>query len=116
MNEFVYHQLINEKYIGIVTILDYEISIRKCLSNFQISTENRKEYIVLIDLALKVGVGKYRFITFKIADDGHILWNSSKYVSPENEIEILANHYIQQKADILPYSILSSSAKKSIFT
>lgn len=33
MEKFVYNPIMDKNYIGIVTVLDYETSIRKCLSS-----------------------------------------------------------------------------------
>ena len=96
-------------YIGILTVLDYETSVRKCLSSILVDTQNRIERKVIVDLALKVGVNKYRFVAYDITDDGKILWNSGKYVTPCEDIVKLANSLIRQKSDILANSMLCRS-------
>lgn len=62
-------------------------------------------------LALKVGVNEYRFVVYDITDDGKILWNSSKYITPCEDIVKLANSFIRQKSDILSNSMLSNAAQ-----
>ena len=64
-----------------------------------------------VDLALKVGVNEYRFVVYDITDDGKILWNSSKYITPCEDIVKLANSFIRQKSDILSNSMLSNAAQ-----
>ncbi len=114
MNEAVYNQITDKNYIGIVTILDYETSVRKCLSNILICTKNRIERKVIVDLALKVGISKYRFVVCDITDDGKIQWNSSEYVAPCDCIVRLANSFIKQKKDVLSNSMLSNSVQDAL--
>ena len=86
MKKVVYNSIKDKNYIGIVIVLDYETSVRKCLSSVLVSTQNRIERKVIVDLALKVGVNGYRFVVYDITDDGKILWNSSKYITPCEDI------------------------------
>lgn len=111
MEKIVYNSIMDKNYIGIVTVLDYETSIRKCLSSVLVDTQNRMERKVIVDLALRVGVNKYRFVVYDITNDGKILWNSGKYITPCEDIVKLANSFIRQKSDILPNSMLSNAAK-----
>lgn len=111
MDKVVYNPIKDKNYIGIVTILDYETSVRKCLSSILVGTQNKVGRKVLVDLALKVGITKYRFVVFDITDDGKILWNSSKYITPCEDIVKLANSFIRQKSDILSNSMLSNDAQ-----
>ena len=135
MEKAVYNPIMDRisNYIGILTVLDYETSVRKCLSSILVDTQNRIERKVIVDLALKVGVNKYRFVAYDITDDGKILlalkvgvnkyrfvayditddgkilWNSGKYVTPCEDIVKLANSLIRQKSDILANSMLCRS-------
>lgn len=111
MEEFIYNSIIDKNYIGIVTILDYETSVRKCLSNFLVGTQNRIKRKIIVDLALKAGVNEYRFVVCDVSDDGRILWNSSKYIIPCEDVVKLANSFIRQKSDILSNSMLSNAAQ-----
>lgn len=111
MEKVVYNPIMDKNYIGIVTVLDYETSVRKCLSSVLVGTQNRIERKVIVDLALKVGVNEYRFVVYDITDDGKILWNSSKYVTPCEDIVKLANSFIRQKSDILSNSMLSNATQ-----
>ena len=114
MNEVTYNQIADKDYIGIVTILDYETSVRKCLSNILICTKNRTERKVIVDLALKVGISKYRFVMYDITDDGRILWNSSEYFTPCDSIVHLANYFIKRRSDILSHSMLPNSVQDTL--
>ena len=111
MEKVIYNSIMDKNYIGIVTVLDYETSIRKCLSSVLVDTQNRMERKVIVDLALRVGVNKYRFVVYDITNDGKILWNSGKYITPCEDIVKLANSFIRQKSDILSNSMLSNAAK-----
>lgn len=111
VEKFVYNPIMDKNYIGILTVLDYETSVRKCLSSILVGTQNRIERKVIVDLALKVGVNEYRFVVYDITDDGKILWNSSKYITPCEDIVKLANSFIRQKSDILSNSMLSNVAQ-----
>lgn len=114
MEKVIYNQITDKDYLGIVTIFDYETSIRKCLSDILICPKNRLERKIIIDLALKVGINEYRFVAYDITDDGKILWNTSKYITPCENIIRLANSFIRQRSDILPNSMLSSTAQAAL--
>lgn len=111
MEKVVYNPIMDKNYIGIVTILDYETSVQKCLSSVLVDTRNRIERKVIIDLALKVGMNEYRFVACDITDDGKIMCDSSRYITPCENIVKLANYFIKQKSNILPNSMLSNSAQ-----
>jgi hypothetical protein len=115
MEKVIYNQITDNNYLGIITILDYETSVRKCLSDILVSTQNRVERKVIIDLALKVGFNKYRFVVCNITDDGEILWNSSTYIMPCDDIVKLANLFLMQKSDIFSNSMLPNSTKKALY-
>ena len=66
MEKVVYNPIMDKNYIGILTVLDYETSTRKFLSSILMDTQNRTERKVIVDLALKVGVNKYRFVAYDI--------------------------------------------------
>lgn len=74
-------------------------------------TKNRTERKVIVDLALKAGANKYRFVEYDVTDDGKILWNSAKYVIPCKDIVRLANSFIRQKNEILTNPMLSNIAQ-----
>ena len=116
MEKVIYNSIMDKDYIGILTILDYETSVRKCLSSILVGTQNRIERKVIVDLALKTGVNEYRFVIYDITNDGKIIWNSSKYITPCEDIVKLANSFIQQKSDILSNSMLSNVAQAMVVT
>lgn len=109
MEKVVYNPIMDKNYIGILTFLDYETSTRKCLSSILIDTRNRIERKVIVDLALKVGVNKYRFIAYNVTDGGKILWDSGRYVTPCEDIVRIANSLIRKRSNILVNSMLCRS-------
>ena len=111
MEKVVYNTIMDKKYIGIVTILDYEASVRKCLASAQVDTQNRAERKVIVDLALRVGMNEYRFVEYDVTNDGEIVWNTGKYVTPNEDIVKLADSFIRQKNDILANSMLSNATQ-----
>ena len=114
MEKMIYNPITDKNYLDVVTILDYEVSAQKCLSNFCVSTQNRDERKIIVDLALKVGMNKYRFVACDVTDDGKVLWNSSKYVTPCDDITKQANFFIKQNKDILLNSMLPSNTQESL--
>lgn len=116
MEKVIYNQIIDKNYLGVVTILDYETSVRKCLSDILVCTQNRPERKIIVDLALKVGVNKYRFVSYNITDDGKILWNSSAYITPSDSIVKIANSFIKQRSDILSNSMLPISTQNALLS
>lgn len=114
MEKVIYNQIMDKNYLGIVTILDYETSVRKCLLDILVCTQNRPERKIIVDLALKVGINKYRFVAYNITDDGKILWNSSTYITPCDDIIQLANSFIKQRSDILSNSILPNATQDAL--
>lgn len=114
MEKAIYNQITDKDYLGVITVLDYETSVRKCLSNMLVCTQNRAERKVIVDLALKVGMNKYRFVSYSITDGGKILWNTSKYITPCDNIVQIANSFIKQKKDIVYNSMLPSTTQKTL--
>lgn len=47
MEKVIYNPIIDKNYIGIVTVLDYESSVRNCLSNARVDIQNRAERKVI---------------------------------------------------------------------
>lgn len=113
MKKWMFHHMMDNIYIGIITILDYELSLKKCLSEFSFPPEENERKII-IDLALKCGINQYRFVVLDISNEGKILWNSNKYIIPSNDIVNLANVYLREQKDIVVNSMLPQMKKKEI--
>mgnify|MGYP000021738328 CR=1 FL=1 len=116
MEKLVFHQISDSTYIGMITILDYEISLKKCLLEITIPPEIKKDKRIVVDLALKCGINQYRFVSFRINKEGKILWNSNEYVVLKNELIDLANIYLNEKKEIVMNSMLSSENIKEVLT
>lgn len=114
MEKLVFHQMADNTYIGIVTILDYEIAVRKCLTEMSFPPEREKKRKVIVDLALKSGINQYRFVVFDVSNDGRILWSSNQYINPNSEVVNLANTILSEKKEIVSHSMLSNTKKEEL--
>lgn len=113
MEKYLFHSIANSEYLGIVTILDYEIRLNSYLSELVLpSCLNGKK--ALVDLALKSGVDEYRFVAFDVDNNGKIILNSNSYIRVSKEIEKTANYFLQQRKDIVNNSFLTDTQKKEI--
>lgn len=113
MEKYLFHSIMNSEYVGIVTILDYEIRLSSYLSELVLPScfKGKK---ALVDLALKSGVDEYRFVAFDVDDTGKIVLNSNSYIKVSKEIEKTANFFLQQKRDIVNNSFLTDAQKQKI--
>lgn len=108
--EKLYVNTINDsKYIALITVLDYEILVSKYLKQLSFEFNPNKPEHVLVDLALKTGIDKYRFVEFDINESGKIDLNSHRYVSLNSFYETLANNFLKDKKEIVSNSILTDS-------
>ena len=108
--EKLYVNTINDsKYIALITVLDYKILVSKYLNLLSFEVSPNKPEHVLVDLALKTGIDKYRFVQFDINESGKIELDSYKYVSVNTIYETLANIYLKDKNEIVLNSILTDS-------
>lgn len=114
MEEVMYHQIKDKEYLGIATFLDYEVSVRKCLANLLVDVTGQSKRKIIVDLALTTGLTKYRFVSYSVNDSGKILWNSSAYISPNEQIVHLANSFIRQNRNILLNSMLPQMEKEEL--
>ena len=99
--------------MAIITILDYEIRLSTYLSEliFPLDLKDKK---VVVDLALKSGIDKYRFVCFDIDNNGKIILKSNEYVYDTTEIEFIANEYLKQKKESVINSFLTDKQKNMI--
>ena len=114
MERLMYHSLIDEKYSGIITILDYEIRVTKHLTELSFPHATGCKRKAIVDLALKTGINRYRFVEFDLDDEGRIIPETDNYVLVSAEIEALANGYLRDKREIVLNSILTDARKKEI--
>lgn len=116
MEKLVYHSLVSEEYIGIITILDYEIRVSQSLSELSFSPIKDCKKKAIVDFALKAGVNKYRFVEFDLDSNGKLVLATNNYVVVPKEIEVLANRYLQEKKEIVLNSILTDTKKMEILS
>lgn len=109
MEKLYVNKLNDSKYIALITVLDYEILVSKYLKQLSFEASPNKPEYVLVDLALKTGIDKYRFVEFDINELGKIDLNSYKYVSLNTFYETLANKFLKDKKEIVLNSILTDS-------
>lgn len=113
MEKYLFHSISDPEYIGIITVLDYEIRLRAYLSEIEFFPSLGEKKII-VDLALKSGMDKYRFVEFSVDDNGKIILDSNCYVQVPKEIEEKANYYLKQKGDIVLNSFLTDRQKQAI--
>lgn len=113
MEKYLFHSITNSEYLGIVTILDYEIRLNTYLSELVLPScfKGKK---ALVDLALKSGLDEYRFVTFDVDDYGKIILNTNSYTKVSEDLEKVANYFLQQRSDIVNNSFLTDTQKKKI--
>lgn len=115
MQNIVYNEIDNENYIGIISVLDYEISVRRQLRRMTFDTLDASGRKIIVDLVLKVGFNEYRFVEYDISKEGKIILNSKGYIPPSNDIVKYANSIIRKYSSFLPNSMLSNSAQIKLF-
>ncbi len=113
MEKYSIHSVSDPEYIGIITILDYEIRLSAYLSEIEFSPALGGKKVI-VDLALKSGIDKYRFVEFDVDNNGKIALNSNCYVQLPKEIEEKANYYLRQRGDIVLNSFLTDRQKQAI--
>ena len=116
MEQIMYNNIINKEYIGIITVLDYETPVTTLLQNICLcNIENSKGKKVLIDLLIKSGDSKYRFMTFDFSTNGKISLSTGNYVIPSDEIIHKANLFWKNKREFLQGSIITPSIQEMLF-
>lgn len=113
MEKYLLNLTPNSEYLGIVTILDYEIGLSRYLSDLIFPSSRRGEK-ALVDLALKSGSDEYRFVAFDVDEHGKIILNTNSYIKVSKEVETVANGFLQQRRDIVNNSILTEAQKRKI--
>ena len=104
----------NQKYSAIITVLDYEILLSEYLKHLRFGKSNYEDRHVIVDLALKNGIDKYRFIDFVLNSDGAIILDSNKYVTNDISLEKIANNFLIMNKDKIQNSVLTKSEIQNI--
>ena len=114
MEKLYINTLNDSKYIALITVLDYEILVSEYLKLLSFEVSPNKPEHVLVDLALKTGIDKYRFVEFDINESGKIELDSYKCVSLNTFYEILANNFLKDRKEIVLNSNLTDSQKNQL--
>lgn len=112
MEKYLFHSISNSEYLGIVTVLDYEMRLNSYLSELVLPSFKGKK--ALVDLALKSGLDEYRFVAFDVDDQGKIIFSTNSYIKVSKDIEKAANGFLQQRSDIVNNSFLTDTQKREI--
>lgn len=112
MEKYLFHSISNSEYLGIVTVLDYEMRLNSYLSELVLPSFKGKK--ALVDLALKSGLDEYRFVAFDVDDQGKIILSTNSYIKVSKDIEKVANSFLQQRSDIVNNSFLTDTQKREI--
>lgn len=113
MEKYLFHSLMDSEYLGIVTVLDYEMRLSTYLSEMILPLNNNGKKAI-VDLALKSGVDQYRFVAFDVDRYGKIVLNSNNYVTISKRLEKEANEFLRQKKEIVRNSFLPDTQKEKI--
>lgn len=103
----VINRLEENNYNVLITLLDYQSPVSRCLKSIKIYPRNVKK--VLIDTVLCTGLNEYRFIEAPLNNDGTINLNEYKYVNVEKKLEQKANEIVKNQPLYLKNSILPES-------
>lgn len=114
MESFVYNSIPDSEYSGLITLLDYEVSLEHLLSGLRVddATKPRK---ILVDLAVAVGLGSFRFVEHALGPDGTVAsMENGVFVKPEGSIESFADSVLRQHKSALSRSVLTGAARSRI--
>lgn len=115
----------NPKFLGIITLLNYETLVNSILKSFNMlsfDNERNSKNLLLVDLGFKVGFkNKYRFLVISLSKDNKVniindkLINNYKYLSLDNSLsnydkELIikeANDIAKKNRDKVKYNMYS---------
>lgn len=114
MKRCIINTLNIDDFIAIVTILDYETTISRCLKSLKLSSFLGTK--ILIDTALSSGLNEYRFIETTLDEKGDVDLENYKYINVSPDILKTANEIIRTEPLSLDNSILTRSQKKALMS
>ena len=112
MKPYLINSLKKDGFDAIVTLLDYQTQISRCLKSIKM-LPNRTEKL-LIDTALCSGLNEYRFIETTLNGDGTINLSQYKYVRVNDDVLEKANEILKHQPVFLKNSVLPESQIKKI--
>lgn len=111
MKSYLINNLEDSNYDTIITLLDYEIQISRCLKSIKIPTNKTKRILVdTISCSLR---NPYRFIEVVLNEDGTISLDDYNYVFPDLGTLKQANEILKSQS-ILKKTMLPESQIKEI--
>ena len=113
MKPYLINNLEQDGFSLIITILEYQVQISKCLKSIRVSPH--KEDKLLIDTLLCSGMNEYRFIEATFNENGTINLEEYKYVDVSNDILSFANDIIRHQPIYLKNSVIPESQVKSLY-
>lgn len=93
MKPYLINSLKKSVLDAIITLLDYQTQISRCLKSIRMSPNETRKF--LIDTILCSGMNEYRFIATALNEDGTINLNHYNYVNIE-----MKNTEIMKKAKV----------------
>jgi len=112
MKQYISNAISYNAYKYLVTVLDYETSIRTILKGMKFDSDI-SDCKVLVDMAFKTGLGKYRFVEYNILKDGTVDFLHGHYarVADLQDITGIINDYLMKEKKIFENSSLLPSQK-----
>ncbi len=125
MKDFLFNLSNTPKFLGVITLLNYETLVNSILNSFNmLSFDNdiNNKNLLLVDLGFKVGFkNKYRFLVISLSKDNKVnlindkLINNYEYLSLDNSLSIIdkeliikeANDIAKKNMDKVKYNIYS---------
>ena len=99
MEKLYVNTLNDSKYIALITVLDYEILVSKYLKQLSFEASPNEPEHVLVDLALKTGIDKYRFVAvIDFDENGDVSLSNVKGASEDS----LSSYIYNYKKHLLP--------------
>lgn len=112
MELYLINSLEKDGFDAIITLLDYQTQISKCLKSIRMSPGKTRK--LLIDTILCSGMNEYRFIETTLNEDGTINLNHYNYVNVDNDVLEKANEILKYQPVFLRNSVLPESQIKKI--
>lgn len=112
MKLYLINSLKKDGFDTIITLLDYETQISRCLKSIRMSPDKTRK--LLIDTILCSGMNEYRFIETTLNEDGTIDLNHYNYVNVNDGILKKANEILKYQPAFLKKSVLTESQIKKI--
>lgn len=112
MKTYLINSLKKDGFDAIVTLLDYQAQISRCLKSIRMSPDKTRK--LLIDTILCSGMNEYRFIETTLNDDGTINLNHCNYVNVNDDVIKKANEILKYHPNFVKNSVLPESQIEKI--